>query len=95
MNLPWEVKLVQADSCCHSGINHQARAVDIAGGRAAKKSNSIRDLLALRGALDRHNGGNCISDVRILLQLNVEKWGADPSWTDCIAAYPFTRVIKS
>jgi hypothetical protein len=95
MKLPEEIKLVQADSCCHSGINNQARAVDITGGRAAKESNSIRHLLALRSAFDRHNSGNCISDVWILLQLNVEKWGADPSRTDCVAAYPFACVIKS
>lgn len=63
--------LKQTDCGCHTSVNQQAGAVDVAGGRTAQVGYGIGNLLTLSRTRDGDNSRNHALNLGVLLQLLV------------------------
>ena len=76
-------------------IQQQTRSINITRRRTKQINNRIADLITLRRTLNGYNGLDLRAHLRVPLQFDVKKRGADPDGTYGVAADAFGGVVQS
>lgn len=88
-------QLEKTKCSCHSSIDEQAGAIDVARARTAQKRNDVRYFFAFRRAFNRNDCSNLPLDLRILPEFFVQQRRAYPGGTYSVDSYAIGGMIKA